>query len=100
MLGDVGPFGGFLTPLGNTSRQQLDNAATIQVSGLLDGGTDIAQRPVVVDVPVGKGHVVLFANNPIYRWQTFGEHQMVFNALLYWNDIPANGAGAKPTPSP
>ena len=23
----------------------------------------------------------MFANNPIYRWQTFGEHAMVFNAL-------------------
>ncbi|HMC54854.1 MAG TPA: M14 family zinc carboxypeptidase, partial [Gemmatimonadaceae bacterium] len=31
------------------------------VSGLLDGN-DIAQRPAVVDVPVEKGHVVLFAN--------------------------------------
>ncbi|MCR4373645.1 MAG: M14 family zinc carboxypeptidase, partial [Acidobacteria bacterium] len=37
------------------------------VSGLLQGGGDIAQRPVVVDVPVGQGHVVLFANNPLYR---------------------------------
>ena len=44
---------------------------------------------MVVDAPSGMGRVLLFANNPIYRWQTFGEHQMVFNALLYWNDIPA-----------
>lgn len=40
VLGDIGPFGGFLTPLGNTSRHQLEDAATIQVSGLLDGGAD------------------------------------------------------------
>ena len=40
VLGDVGPFGGFLTPLGNTSRHQLEAAASIQVSGLLDGGAD------------------------------------------------------------
>ena len=36
--------------------------------------------------------MILFANNPIYRWQTFGEHGMVFNALLFWNDMPAPGA--------
>jgi hypothetical protein len=28
-------------------------------------------------------------NNPIYRWQTFGEHALVFNALLFYNDFPA-----------
>src|SRR5439155_7685617 len=31
------------------------------VSGLLNGGGEIAQRPVVVDAPLEKGHVVLFA---------------------------------------
>lgn len=40
VLGDIGPFGGFLAPLGSTSRHQLDEAATIQVAGLLDGGVD------------------------------------------------------------
>jgi hypothetical protein len=39
--------------------------------------------------------VILFANNPIYRWQTFGEHPMVFNALMFWNDM-ASVAPAKP----
>jgi hypothetical protein len=44
---------------------------------------------MIVDAPSGQGRVLLFANNPIYRWQTFGEHAMVFNALLFWNDLPA-----------
>jgi hypothetical protein len=30
--------------------------------------------------------VILFANNPIYRWQNHGEFNMVFNALMNWND--------------
>ena len=38
-------------------------------------------RPMVVDAPSGKGHVLLFANNPIYRWQTFGEHAMVSSTV-------------------
>lgn len=40
VLGDIGPFGGFLEPLGNTSRQELERATRVQVQGLLDGGVD------------------------------------------------------------
>lgn len=40
VLGDIGPFGGFLAPLGNTSRRQLEDAVAIQVAGQLDGGVD------------------------------------------------------------
>jgi hypothetical protein len=59
------------------------------LSGLLRGADQLRNRPAVVDAPVGKGRVILYANNPIYRWQTFGEHGMVFNAILFYNDIPA-----------
>ncbi|MEP6781985.1 MAG: hypothetical protein ABJC26_18950, partial [Gemmatimonadaceae bacterium] len=59
------------------------------VSGLLDGGSDIAQRPVVVDSPVDKGHVVLFANNPIYRGTTIGSYFLVFNTILNWDNLNA-----------
>jgi hypothetical protein len=62
------------------------------LSGLMKGADEIRQRPFAVDVPggyTGKGRVVLFANNPIYRWQNHGEFNMVFNALLNWNDLAA-----------
>jgi hypothetical protein len=59
------------------------------VSGLLDGGSDIAQRPVVVDAPLAKGHVVLFANNPIYRGETIGTYFLVFNTMLNWDNLSA-----------
>jgi hypothetical protein len=58
------------------------------LSGLLRGADQLRNRPMIVDAPSGKGRVLLFANNPIYRWQTFGEHGMVFNALLFYNDFP------------
>jgi hypothetical protein len=58
------------------------------VSGLLDGN-DVAQRPVVVDVPVEKGHVILFGNNPIYRGSTIGSYFLVFNALLNFDHLDA-----------
>ena len=55
-------------------------------SGLLDG-SDVAQRPVVVDVPLAKGHVVLFANNPMYRGETIGSYFLVLNALLSFDRL-------------
>jgi hypothetical protein len=58
-------------------------------SGLLDGGTDIAQRPVVVDVPLEKGHVVLFGNNPVYRGETIGSYFLVFNTILHFDNLNA-----------
>ncbi|HEX7954486.1 MAG TPA: hypothetical protein VF523_15595, partial [Burkholderiales bacterium] len=58
------------------------------VSGLLDGN-DVAQRPAVVDAPMDKGHVVLFANNPIYRGTTIGSYMLVFNTLLNWDNLNA-----------
>jgi hypothetical protein len=68
---------------------RFDAQNTLLVSGLLDGGADIAQRPVVVDVPVGQGHIVLFANNPIYRGETIGSYFMVFNTILNFDSLNA-----------
>ncbi|HEU4996871.1 MAG TPA: M14 family zinc carboxypeptidase [Gemmatimonadaceae bacterium] len=59
------------------------------VSGLLDGGSDIAQRPIVVDVPVEQGHVVLFATNPVWRGETIGSYFLVFNTILNFDNLNA-----------
>ena len=59
------------------------------VSGLLDGGADIAQRPLVVDVPIEKGHVVLFSNNPVWRGETIGSYFLVFNTMLNFDNLNA-----------
>jgi len=52
------------------------------LSGLLQGGESIAERAVVVDAHLGKGNVLLFANNPVYRGETIGSYAMVFNAIM------------------
>jgi hypothetical protein len=61
------------------------------LSGLMVGGDAIKGRAFAVDVPNahnGKGRVIMFSNNPIYRWQNHGEFNMIFNSLLNWNDVP------------
>ena len=57
------------------------------LSGLMRGANEIRGRPAVVDVPVGEGRVVMFATNPCYRWQNFGEFGMLFNAVMHYNDL-------------
>jgi hypothetical protein len=47
-------------------------AGVVLVSGMLAGGAELANRPAIVDVPTGKGHVVLYANNPMWRHETQG----------------------------
>ena len=68
---------------------RFDAPNSLLVSGLLDGGADIARRAVVVDVPIGKGHVVLFANNPMWRGETIGSYFLVFNTLLNYDSLDA-----------
>ena len=63
------------------------------LSGLMTGADSLKARPFAVDVPnavKGKGRVLMFANNPIYRWQNHGEFNMIFNSIINWND--AGGA--------
>jgi hypothetical protein len=59
------------------------------VSGLLDGGDEIAQHAAVIDVPSGRGHVVLFSTNPMWRGQTKGSYFLVFNAILNFDNLNA-----------
>lgn len=90
-------FGGGAAPVLPEQPQVLaryQGGAEGVLSGLLRGPDQLRNRPMIVDAPSGKGRVLLFANNPIYRWQTFGEHGLVFNALLFWNDLPAAAPGA------
>jgi hypothetical protein len=57
------------------------------LSGLLDGGSAIEEKPVVVDAHLGQGNVLLFANNPVYRGETLGSYALVFNAILGYDHL-------------
>jgi hypothetical protein len=71
------------------------------LSGMIVGANEIAEKPAVVDVPHGKGHVVLFANNPIWRAETTGSYFLVFNAILNFDHLNAGTtAAAPPSPAP
>jgi len=69
------------------------------LSGLMKGANEIHNRPAIVDEPAGKGRIVLFAGNPCYRWQNYGEFNMLFNVVLNYNDLgkgPTKGTAVTP----
>lgn len=68
------------------------------VAGMLAGGRELANRPAVIDVQVGKGHVVLFANNPMWRQQTQGSFFLLFNAMLNYDQLHAGRQKPKQRP--
>jgi len=62
------------------------------ISGLLAGGDELAGTPAVIDAPLGEGHVVLFACNPMWRHITQGSWMLVFNTILHHDSL-----GPRPT---
>ena len=54
-------------------------------------------RPRWSTPSLGKGHVVMFAIRPFWRWQTQGTYSLGFNALMHWNDLDAGKTAAATT---
>ncbi len=65
------------------------DAKELLVSGLVEGGNEIAQHAAVIDVPSGQGHIILFSNNPIYRGETIGTYPLVLNTILNFDHLNA-----------
>ncbi|HUJ12991.1 MAG TPA: hypothetical protein VL284_04295, partial [Thermoanaerobaculia bacterium] len=65
----------------------VKKADDLLLSGMLQDGEELAGHPVVVDAPRGKGHVLLFANNPMWRQNTQGSYALVMNAIMNWDHL-------------
>jgi hypothetical protein len=58
----------------------------------LVGQQALVGRALIVDAPLGKGHVVMFANRPFWRYESPGSFNLAFNAILNWNHLDAGAA--------
>ena len=68
------------------------------VSGQAWGEENLIGRPAILDMPVGKGHVVSFNFNPMHRDLNRGDQRLLWNAILNWQAILA-GEPKPPTPT-
>ncbi|MGB3748097.1 MAG: M14 family zinc carboxypeptidase [Rhodanobacter sp.] len=62
-------------------------ADKLLIAGLLDHGSEMAERAAVVDARYGKGHVLLFASNPMWRGETIGSYPLVLNAIVNFDKL-------------
>jgi hypothetical protein len=65
------------------------------VSGQAWGEGNLVGRPAILDMPVGRGHVVSFNFNPLHRDLNRGDQRMLWNALINWRAIVESKVDAR-----
>ncbi len=66
----------------------------VLLSGIVASQKELNGKAAIVDMPVGKGHVVLFTFNPFWRDTSHGMYAFVLNAIMNYNDLDV-GLAAK-----
>ncbi len=95
-----GQRGGGFAPSGPRPKTIISfarNSGELLISGGLAGGEELSGTPALIDAPLGAGHTVLFAFNPVWRHETQGSYALLFNALLNYKNL---GPAPSPTPDP
>jgi len=70
----------------------------VLMSGSLVGERLLAGRAAVLDVPVGRGRVVLLGLRAGHRGQAHGTFKLLFNSF-YLNDLESIGSSVKIEPA-
>lgn len=78
---------------GIPAERPTDTTPPLVISGGILGGEDLVMgAPALLSESVGKGRIVVFGWNPLYRDLNHHQHAFLYNALLQWNDL---GGGAR-----
>ncbi len=67
----------------------------VLLSGIVASQKELNGKAAIVDMPVGKGHVVLFTFNPFWRDTSHGMYAFVLNAIMNYNDLDVGMAASK-----
>ncbi len=90
--GEEGPGRRTQAPSGPRPRTVLSfarKADDLLISGGLAAGEELAGTPALIDAPLGKGHIVMFSFNPMWRHETHGSYFLVFNAMMNYKNLDA-----------
>ena len=52
------------------------------LSGEFIGIEETAGRPAIIKAKLGRGQLLMFITNPMFRHQNIGEYRLLFNAIL------------------
>jgi hypothetical protein len=74
-------------PAGKPKPEKKDDGRFV-LSGFVRGEDAVNGKPAILDLPAGKGRVLLFAFDPLHRYLNLSDFRFVYNALLNWNDLP------------
>ncbi len=61
------------------------------LSGVARGAASLGGQPAVYAEQVGAGWIVIYGFDAFHRYQTHGNHALVWNAILNWNDLGTRG---------
>ncbi len=73
---------------GTKPEKKSEKKGPLVLSGLVKGEDAIDGKPAILDLPAGKGRVILYSFNPLHRYLNLSDFRFVYNALLNWNDLP------------
>jgi len=76
------------------SKDEEAKTPPLLVSGGIKGEDMLEGQPAILDIPVGRGRVLAYNFNPVYRELNRSDYRLLWNALLNWQNL---GAGAKAT---
>jgi hypothetical protein len=57
------------------------------LSGIATGAGSLGGQPAVYAEKVGEGFIVVYGFDALHRHQNHGNHALVWNAILNWNDL-------------
>ncbi|MCJ1960541.1 M14 family zinc carboxypeptidase [Novosphingobium mangrovi (ex Hu et al. 2023)] len=69
------------------------------LSGFIRDGDKLKDNAAIINVPSGEGRILMFATNPVWRWQNWGEFRMLYNAVLNWKQLGATDETPPPPPA-
>lgn len=85
VLGDVGPFGDFLEPMGDMTEEELEVIFKEQIAALLEGGADAVLVETMVDpgeVAVAVRAAKAVGDVPVIASYCFQKHTGTFRTLM------------------